>query len=187
MGQGKQPLTPPQNTNPAHLCRLIVPRAESCLLLPYHGWEPSARLWAEQAEGCFAEGHGPAWLVANTQRRLSHFCHDHLCLLQPGWVPLKDELITPSSLFPISKAKSQPDFRPITLQEQDPLRCLSPPPMPSSAHSDAEMTLPSQPTLLELHAGFPSPVLMSPEVHGVSTGPVMMVGWPSIPVFWERT
>lgn len=152
MGQGKQPPSPPQNTNPAHLCLLLVPRAESCLLLPYHGWEPSARLWAEQAEGCFTEGHSPARLVANTQRRLSHFCRDHLCLLQPGWVPLKDELVTPSSLFPISKVKSQPDFKPITLQEQDPLRSLSPPSMPSSAHSDAEMTLPYQPTLVELCA-----------------------------------
>lgn len=132
-------------------------------------------------------GLWPGLAGRNIQRGLSHFCHDHLCLLQAGWVLLTDELVTPSSLFPISKVESQPDFRPITLQEQDPLRSLSPPSMPSFVHSCAEMTLPSQSHLRRTPCwSFPSPVLVNPEVRGVSTGPtILTVGCPSIPVFWE--
>ena len=47
------------------------------------------------------EGHGPAQLIAYPQRGLGHFCHDHICLLQPGQVPIMDELVASSSLFPV--------------------------------------------------------------------------------------
>lgn len=76
----------------------LEPRAIGCS--PDHGGKHSARLWSEQAQDRLTKSYCPAQFVANTQGWLCHFCHDHIGLPEPGQVPLMDELVAPSSLFP---------------------------------------------------------------------------------------